>query len=453
MHSVQLSVDDEPVLEAGCAPLGPHVPHRMYSVSKTLTALAVGILAGEGRLDLDEPVCRHFPGIGPGHRWLERTTVRHLLEMRGPHAAATFTLHDDAWLDSYFEVPPTHPPGTAFTYDTSAAYVLAALVERVSGSTLADYLRPRLLDPLGISRDLRFRTGPDGYSHGGSGLVCRPDDLLRLARLLLDGGVHEGRTLLPPDFLRAATTPHADTSTLTWGTPFRGGYGYQLWLPADGGLLMFGLGGQIVLAEPEHRLALVVTADAQACQSGDQRLTDLVLAHLVAPVTAGAERAVPGRAAHEDDPPEPRTTRDLAWPLPRHDAASVQPVVGTYRAADADAFLADLALDLDADGGRLVSVTGGWHLDLALGAALPQPAGPGERPAVVTSGWTAPRALDVVCWIVDDEPAVVRLRLHVGNDGALTVRSQGFGEGLDPGWTFVGAYEEGATTRQRPVSA
>ncbi|MBD5785407.1 beta-lactamase family protein [Cellulosimicrobium terreum] len=451
LHSVQMSVDGETVLDAGSAPLGPRTPHRMYSVAKTLTAFAVGILAGEGRIDLDDPVCAHFPGLGPGHPWLEQTTLRHMLEMRGPHAATRFRLHDGAWLDSYFEVPPTHPPGTAFTYDTSAAYVLAALVERVSGTTLADYLRPRLLDPLGISHDLRFRTGPDGYSHGGSGLVCRADDLFRLALLLLDGGVHEGRALLPADFLRDATTPHADTATLTWGTPFRGGYGYQLWLPEGGGQLMFGLGGQIVLADPEHRLALVVTADAQACQSGDQRLTDLVLTHLVAPVVGrGVVAGATPRHAVQEARPARRPAQDIAWPVPRHDAAHAHPVAGAYRATDPEAFLADLELDVHADGGRLGSPTGGWSVELAPGTTLAQPFGPQAseprasevqgRPAVVTAGWAAPRTLDVVCWLVDDELAVVRLRLHAGADGTLTVRGQGFGEGFEPRWTFVGAY-------------
>lgn len=58
------------------------------------------------------------------HPWLAATTVRHLLAMRGPHRATTYQL------------------GAVFTYDTSGSYVLAALVERLAGVSLTDYLRP-----------------------------------------------------------------------------------------------------------------------------------------------------------------------------------------------------------------------------------------------------------------------------------------------------------------------
>lgn len=442
LHSVELTVAGETVLSAGSGPLGVQSPHRMYSIAKTVTGFAVGLLAAEGGLSLDDPVSGHFPELGPCHPWLEQTTLRNVLAMLGPHASTTFKGSDDAWLESYFRVPPAYPPGTVFAYDTSGAYVLAALVERTAGTSLVDYLRPRLLDPLGISDDFRVRPGPEPISHGGSGLVCRPRDLLRLAHLLLDGGVHDGETLLPADYLREATTVHADTALQTWGTPFRGGYGYQLWLPERGGYLMYGLGGQIVYCEPEHRLALVVTADAQACQSGDQRLAGLVFRHLVDPLVGG-----PGRAAA-------RTTssgeRRLEWPTPRNRPENAVELRDDYTPCAAGTWPTDLQLDVGADGGSLGSPSDGWRLDLAVGAARPQRFGPDGRPVVVTAGWAAPRTLDVVSWFVDDELAVIRLRLHAGPDGTLTVRSQGFGERFDPRWSFARAFSPSPSPAVRP---
>ncbi|WP_125776479.1 serine hydrolase domain-containing protein [Antribacter gilvus] len=443
LHSVELTVDREPVISAGASPLGVHTPHRMYSVAKTLTGLAVGLLADEGGLTLDDRVTAHFPEHGHGHHpWLEQATVRHLLAMLGPHATTTYQRSENDWLASWFRVPPAFPPGAVFTYDTSGSYVLSALVERVAGTTLAGYLRHHLA-PLGLADDFRIFSGPDGVSHGGSGLVCRPRDLLRLAHLLLDGGLHDGEALLPAGYLREATTVQADTAALTWGSAFRG-YGYQLWLPERGGYLMFGLGGQIVYCEPDHRLALVVTADTLTCPSGDQRLAGLVFRHLVDPVVG--KSAPPA----DDDGPRGPATRALTWPTPRHLPEHALPVRGRYLPRGPIAWTDDLDVDLSADGGVVASSSGEWRLELRLGAPHAQPFGPKARPAVVAAGWAAPRTLDVEVRFVDDEPEVIRLRLHAGPDGTLTVRGQGSGERADPRWTFAGAFSPSPSPPARP---
>ncbi len=445
VHTVQASVDGETVAHAVCDPLDLDTPQRMYSVSKTVTGLAVGMLAEEGALSLDDPIAGHFPELAPVHPWLEATTIRHMLAMRGPHRSTTYKLTAGDWLESYFRVSPTHPPGTVFTYDTSASYVLAALTERLAGTSLPDYLRPRLLDPLGMSPDLRFLTGPEGISHGGSGLVCTPRDLLRLAHLLLDDGVHDGATLLPADYLKAATSPQADTALQPWGASLRGGYGYQLWLPARGGWLMFGLGGQIVYGDPARGLAVVVTADAQACASGDQRLLDDVLDGLVEPLADRLDAGAIGGAAGGTR--NPSSAVGLSWPAPRHDAAHARPVVGRYTNVAGGPGPAELVLKLDDDGGRLRSggawsATVGWDVELRFDR--PVPARLDGQPAVVTAGWTGVDTLDVRCALHGDDLTTWRARLAWASDGTLAVQSQVFGESADQEWSFHAAY--------RPVS-
>ncbi|MFD6179297.1 MULTISPECIES: serine hydrolase domain-containing protein [unclassified Isoptericola] len=433
VHTVDVRAGGERLLAAACAPLGHDVPQRMYSVSKTVTGLAVGLLAAEGALGLDDPVVGHFPDLldgHPAHPWLEATTLRHMLAMVGPHRATTYQVREGGWLESYFRVPPTHPPGTLFTYDTSAAYTLAALVERVSGTSLAEYLRPRVLDPLDVSPGLRFLPGPDGFSHGGSGLICTPDDLARLARLLNDGGVHDGARLLPAEYLAAATSPQSDPATQTWGGPFRAAYGYQLWLPPAGGWLMFGMGGQIVYGDPRLRVTVVVTADSQAAASGDQKLLDLVLDHLVEPARelarAGGGAATAGAVV-----------APLPWPTPPHEPAHARPLVGRWAGRTPGSGPAGLTLDVDAAGGTIAS-SDGWSI--ALDTAGPLTTRIGDEPAVVTAGWTGPGVLDVRAGTHGDELATLRLRIALADDGTLAVQSQGFGETLDPRWSFHAAY-------------
>jgi CubicO group peptidase (beta-lactamase class C family) len=445
LHTVQVSVRGETVAYAVSDPLGLDTPQRMYSVSKTVTGLAIGMLADEGALSLDDPVTKHFPEMGPVHPWLEATTIRHMLAMRGPHRSTTYKRTDAGWLESYFRVPPTHPPGTVFTYDTSASYTLAALVERLSGASLADYLRPRLFDPLGISPDLRFLTGPEGIAHGGSGLICPPRDLLRLAHVLLDDGVHDGARLLPADYLRAATSPQADTALQTSAAVLRGGYGYQLWLPGPGWWLMFGLGGQLVYGNRARRLAVVVTADFQACPSGDRFLDDvrdLLVDPLVErletePVDAVELGAAAGPAVR------------LPWPAPQHDAAHARPVAGRYANVVDGPGPAELVLSLDENGGRLCSA-GGWAAadsraattgwDVELRFDRPVQTKVADLPAVVTAGWTGIGQLDVRCALLGDNLTTWRTRLAWAPDGTLAVQSQVFGETADHEWNFHAAY-------------
>ncbi|WP_182113706.1 MULTISPECIES: serine hydrolase [unclassified Actinotalea] len=440
LHTVQVSVDGRLVVQAANDPLGPDTPQRMYSVSKTVTGLAVGILADEGALSLDDPVVGHFPEMAPVHPWLAGTTLRHMLSMRGPHRSTTYRRGEGGWLESYFRVTPTHPPGTLFTYDTSASYVLAALVERLTGGSLAQYLRPRLLDPLGIGAGLRFLTGPEGIAHGGSGLICTPRDLLRLAHLMLDDGVHDGAALLPRGYLRDATRAQADTATQTWGASLRRGYGYQLWLPRPGCWLMFGLGGQIVLGDPARRLAVVVTADTQACSSGDQRLLDDVLEHLVEPLAAHLDAA----RATGRDVVGPASEVALEWPAPHHDPAHARPVTERYVNVAAGPGPAELTVALDARGGHLSAAgvgPAGDGCDVEVRFHAPRSIRAGAAaPAVVTAGWTSADTLDVRGAVHGEDLATWRARLAWAPDGTLAVQSQVFCESADPAWTFHGAY-------------
>ncbi|MEU4362767.1 serine hydrolase domain-containing protein [Promicromonospora sp. NPDC023987] len=456
LHTIQVSIHGETVTHAVSDPFDLDTPQRMYSVSKTITGLAIGLLADEGRLSLDDPIVKHFPEMGPVHPWLEATTLRHMLAMRGPHRSTTYKRTAGGWLESYFRVPPTHPPGTVFTYDTSASYVLAALVERLSGTSLPDFLRPRLLDPLGVSPGLRFLTGPEGISHGGSGLICTPCDLLRLAHLLLDDGVHDGARLLPADYLRDATSPQADTALQTEAAALRRGYGYQLWLPRPGSWLLFGLGGQLVYGDPARGLAVVVTADAQACGSGDRLIDDmldLLVDPLVERLSADQARTDqeptgqgPAHASGDSSGPKPVTAPapcapyavvGLDWPAPRHDTSTVPVSGGTYRNVADGPRVSELVLSLRDDGGRLRAASdraGDWDIEFRFDRAVRTwIAG---QPAIVTAGRSGPDTVDVRCALHGDDLTTWRIRLAWAPDGSLAVQSQAFGESADPAWTF-----------------
>ncbi len=131
MHSLLLMRHDKLVFEGYYAPCTAHSLHRMFSISKSFTSIAVGLLVDEGKLSLDDPIMQYFPEKLPDpqsvHPWIARMTVRDMLMMRSCHASTTYKLDlESDWVASFFTTPPTHAPGTLFHYDTSAAHTLCA---------------------------------------------------------------------------------------------------------------------------------------------------------------------------------------------------------------------------------------------------------------------------------------------------------------------------------------
>lgn len=420
LHSIEISVAGRTVVRDGIAPFGPDVPHRLYSVSKSFTGLAVLLLAEEGLLELDDGILTHFPEQAPVHAWLEQTRIDDMLAMTGPYSRTTYVEASDSWFPSYFREPPTHRPGTLFTYDTSASYVLAALVERLAGMPVLDYLRPRLLDPLGIGAGARFLPGPEGISHGGSGLIMAPSDLLPIAETINQGGCRGGDRILPECVVARLVEQRSSPAMQTWGAPLRAGYGRQVWLPGGGSWMMFGLGGQIVYGDPEREIAAVVTADTTTLTGGDQRLVDMMLRALDGVDEAGGDLTI-----------------GLAPPVPPHDprhAGSVRTTAALITGEDAPE---EIVVEADADGGRVR-----WDdaHELVFATARPTTARTPLGDAVVTAGWTTPGVLDVRLSAVGDDIASVRLRLVAGDDGILTLMSQGFGPAIGSSWTFRGSY-------------
>ncbi|UYO97552.1 beta-lactamase family protein [Microbacterium sp. M28] len=424
LHSVQISVAGESLVSDSIEPFGLDVPHRMYSVSKSFTGLAVLLLAEEGRLDLDDGIAAYFPEQGPVHPWLEQTRIDDMLAMTGPHSRTTYVEASDSWFDSYFRVPPTHRAGTLFTYDTSASYVLAALVERIAGMPVLDYLRPRLLDPLGVGAGAHFLPGPEGISHGGSGLIMAPGDLLPIAELLNAGGCLGAERIVPERAVARLLERRSSPAMQTWGAPLRAGYGRQVWLPGGGGWMMFGLGGQIVYGDPARRIAAVVTADTTTLTGGDQRLVDMLLRALD---VVGAD----GRDA------DAVSTPALAPPAPGGHPGNARSLVVEVELMTGEDAPEAMSVDVGAAGGRVR-----WDAahELVFDTERPMTTRTPLGDAVITAGWTERGVLDVRLSAVGNDIASVRLRLVADDDGILTVMCQGFGPAIDPSWTFRGSY-------------
>ena len=277
VHSFLADKGGKLLKEAYEAPYGKDDFHRMFSVTKSFCSLAAGFLCEEGRLSLEDRITDYFPEYCLNreiHPWLRAMTIRHMLSMETCYSSTTYKLNTKKnWVESFFTTPPTHRSGQIFLYDTSSSHILAALVKKLTGKGLLDYLREKCLDQIGFSKDAYILSDPFGSEMGGSGLMARPMDLLKLGRYCMD--TIQKKKGKFADYLREAVSFQAPTIHSGDTLDEQQGYGYQFWRIRNG-FAMYGMGGQYVLFYPDQDLVIVITADTQKIKGGNQKILDLV---------------------------------------------------------------------------------------------------------------------------------------------------------------------------------
>jgi len=284
MHSLLVIRQGKLVAEGYYAPFTRETKHRMYSISKSFTSGAIGLLVDEGKVKLTDRVHTFFPEFPEEnlHPYVREATVRDLLMMASPHET-TYSMtpgdeHFADWVGSFFTKKPNRPAGTVFRYDTSASFILNVIVERVTGKPYLEYLQDKMLRKMGCSEDMWCVQSPDGYSWGGSGVICTPLDLAKFAFVFLRGGKVNGEQLLSEAYVKAATSRQIVNNNYAFNRIFENyGYGYQIWCVPENGFLFNGMGCQFVYAVPEKDLLIVCTADNQGRgEAGDQILSAFV---------------------------------------------------------------------------------------------------------------------------------------------------------------------------------
>jgi hypothetical protein len=182
---------------------------------------------------------------------------------------------DGDWVKAFLARPVEHTPGTYFVYNSGATYMLSAIIQRLTGTTLLEYLRPRLLTPLGIEQ-ATWETCPRGINTGGWGLSIRTADIARFGQMYLQKGVWQGQQLLPQSWVEAASQPQIDNPrepNIDW----RQGYGYQFWRCRHGAYRGDGAFGQYCIVMPEQDAVLAITSGLGNMQPP----LDLVWEHLL----------------------------------------------------------------------------------------------------------------------------------------------------------------------------
>jgi len=332
-HSVMVVRRGAVVAEGWWDPYRPDLPHDLYSLSKTFTAIALGLARHEGLLSFDDPVLSFFGDEAPAEpsAHLAAMRVRDLLTMRTGHHedASDRTFEHEDFARAFLALPVEHEPGTWFVYNTAATYMLSAILTRLTGQRLVDYLEPRLFAPLGIT-GATWEQCPRGVDTGGFGLAVRTRDIAALGVLLAQDGVWDGVRLLPEGWVAEATADGApaaqDAGDDRASAPAPGddgppewhqGYGYQIWRCRHGAFRGDGAFGQFCVVVPEQDLVVATTSGDHDMQGVLDRVWDLL-------PQLSPDALAPDPAAHEA---LTRRLAGLAHPAPAQAVGDGVPAV------------------------------------------------------------------------------------------------------------------------------
>ncbi len=293
MHSVMIVRHGKVVAEGWWAPWEAGSPHELYSLSKSFTSTAVGLAVAEGRLSIDDPVLKFFPDDAPPDpsENLRAMRVRDLLTMSAGHQDETSSAPDTITAKSFLAHPVPHQPGTRFKYNTPATFMQSAIVQKVTGQTVLEYLRPRLFEPLGIESPV-WKSSAQGISLGGYGLSVRTEDIARFGQLYLQRGRWQGKQLIPESWVDLATSrqvPNGSNPKSDWNQ----GYGFQFWRCRHGAYRGDGAFGQYCIVLPNQDAVIAITSGLKDMQA----VLNLVWDRLLPGFQAGALPADPAGAA------------------------------------------------------------------------------------------------------------------------------------------------------------
>ena len=257
IHNLMIVKDGEVICEVSAPGYSVNIYHLAHSMSKSVTALAVGLLIDEGKLTTEERIIDIFPEMPFCDPRFSDITVEDLLTMRsGVPFSEIGTVTTDKWTDTFFESELTAPSGECFHYNSMNSYILAKIVTRIAKTRLSDYLRDKLFSPLGIDNYL-WEIGPEGTEKGGYGLYLSCESFAKIGMLILGGGEWEGKRIISSEFIKAMTSTHQALEDGKSGFD----YGYHLWTSKDSSdLLLNGMLGQNVLICPAQNMVISLNA-------------------------------------------------------------------------------------------------------------------------------------------------------------------------------------------------
>ena len=258
-HSILILRNNYIISEGHFKPYNKEYRHFLYSISKTIVGLAVGIAINEGYLSLDDKVKDIFPeySIKANNPNANYLNIYHLLTMTsGVSFNEIGSIITENWIKSFIESDFLFKPGQKFNYNSMNTYILSAIICKKTGMSLVEFLKPRLFEPLGI-KDVFWEKCPLNIEKGGWGLSLTSYELAKFGQLFLQNGVWNGQQIIPQNWIHDSVKHHVKTEF----NALCQFYGYQIWsFPIEGAYQFNGMFGQYVLVIPKYNMVVVVTS-------------------------------------------------------------------------------------------------------------------------------------------------------------------------------------------------
>lgn len=430
MNSVMIVRHGKVIAEGWWAPYRAQDRHMLYSLSKSFTSTAIGLAQAEGKLSVDDTVTSFFADLLPANPSanLNAMRIRDLLAMSTGHHNEEISKFDYASTDAvkiFLALPVAHKPGTHFVYNTPASFMLSAIVQKVTGQPVLEYLQPRLFGPLGITEPT-WESGKSGINMGGFGLSVRTEDIAKFGQLYLQKGEWNGKQLLPREWVSAASarqTSNGSSPKSDWDQ----GYGYQFWRCRNGAYRGDGAFGQYCVVMPEEDAVLAITSGVKDMQ----KVLDVTWDYLLPALREKTSKA--------DKPAAKKLQEKLSTLKMRTPPAAAPPsqIVGkTYKFTENKEKLESLKIDAFPDAMFLHARVAGKDYRLPLGpSSLGGPAWPkptkfafADLPEQLAAGSAGS---DFIKIVFIETPYVLTLKTTPQSDGALAI-DPAFNVGFGP---------------------
>lgn len=443
LHSFMLLRHGKVAAEGWWNPYRPEYPHMLFSLSKSFTSTAVGFAVTTGLLTVDSPVTSFFKDELPAKidDNLTAMHVKHLLTMNTGHdkdaTGPTTQAKDGNWVREFLSLPVEHAPGSKFVYNSAATYMLSAIVQKLTGQKVVDYLQPRLFRPLGIAKPT-WETCPKGINTGGWGLNIHTEDIARFGQLYLQKGMWNDKQIIPSAWVDEATSKQVsngtgDTSDWTQG------YGYQFWRCRHNVFRGDGAFGQYCIVMPPNDAVLAITSGVGDMQAVLNAVWDNLL--------PGFDSTASGRSSTDLD----HKIRSLSVtpPAGKETSTAVARVSGkTYKLESNEAKFDSIRVRFEGDRCNLTFASADGSKDLSVGGySWIQGVSPFPQTGRFTSAaydhaacrgaWSDDNTYEVRMCLVET-PFIQTIALHFDSDSIKVERKVNVGFGPTTMPTLVG---------------
>ena len=267
LHSLLISHRGDLVFEEYYNGADPRRPANMKSASKSVISALIGIAIDEGHIkSVEDPITKYFPEyiLNQTDPDKQLITIENLLTMQSGLETTSNRNYgkwvlSENWVEFVLNQPLVAKPGTRMLYSTGSTHLLSAILTRASGINTKEFAQKHLTSQLGYSMSYWSRD-PQGIYFGGNDMEMTPRQMLAFGELYLNKGVHEGRQIIPTNWVKQSYRPHV-LSPRGQGRY----YGYGWWLRDLAGMLVpvaWGYGGQLIFVVEPMDLVVVATSDS-----------------------------------------------------------------------------------------------------------------------------------------------------------------------------------------------